>query len=175
MNIAHTKILPYQNKWQEKFKTEKKKLDYVFEDIALEVEHIGSTSVVGLASKSIIDIAVVIEDHIKADSFTEPLAQLGYTLILPMGTERHFYTKGDPIEYHLSIAYANRGGFWPRQILFRDYLRTHDLVRDKYAGLKADLLQKDPTGENEYIKGKTEFIQKILILSGWEEGQKYEK
>lgn len=88
-------------------------------------------------------------------------------------TERYFYTKGVPIKYHLSIAYADRGGFWSRQILFRDYLKNHPGVRDEYAGLKEDLLQKYPSGSDEYMRGKTGFVQKVLKLAGLKEGQKY--
>lgn len=132
MNISHTQLLPYQSSWADKFQNEKSKLQNIFGEAAISIEHIGSTSIDGLSSKSIIDIAVMIENHQDADTFTKPLAQIGYKFH-SLSTERHFYTKGDPIEYHLSIAYKNRGGFWNRQILFRNYLRRHHDIRDKYA------------------------------------------
>lgn len=172
-NIAHTKIIPYQSDWSEKFLLEKENLQKVFGGTALEIEHIGSTSIEGLSSKPIIDIVVMIENHENANAFADGLAQIGYKFH-SSSTERQFYTKGDPIEYHLSIAYANKGGFWPRQILFRDYLRTHPEVRDEYAKLKTDLLLKDPTGIDGYIAGKTEFVQRILKLARLKENQKYE-
>ena len=171
-NISHTKIIPYQSDWPKKFQVEKENLQKVFGDTALEIEHIGSTSIEGLSSKPIIDIVVMVENHENANYFTESLSKIGYKFH-SSSTERLFYTKADPIEYHLSIAYANRGGFWPRQILFRDYLRAHPEVRDEYAKLKNDLLQKDPTGSNGYIAGKTEFVQRILKLAGLKENQKY--
>ena len=106
----------------------------------------------------------MIENHQDADTFTKPLAKIGYKFH-SLSTERHFYTKGDPIECHLSIAYKDRGGFWKRQILFRDYLRCHLDTRDEYAALKESLLKSDPTGYDGYIKGKSEFVQKILRLA----------
>jgi GrpB-like predicted nucleotidyltransferase (UPF0157 family) len=172
INSSQTKILPYQSDWQSKFQAEKERLQEIFGNKALEIEHIGSTSVEGLSSKPIIDIVVVIENYQDADVFTEPLAKIGYKFD-SSSTERHYYIKGDPVEYHLSIAYANQGGFWSRQILFRDYLRSHTEARDEYAKLKENLLQKDPTGSDEYIGGKTDFVYKILGLAGWKEGQKY--
>ena len=171
-NISHTKIIPYQSDWPRRFLVEKESLQKVFGGTALEIEHIGSTSIEGLSSKPIIDIVVMIENHENANAFADGLAQMGYKFH-SASTERLFYTKGDPIEYHLSIAYANRGGFWPRQILFRDYLRTHPDVRDEYAKLKNDLLQKDPTGSDGYIAGKTEFVQGILKQAGLKENQMY--
>jgi len=172
MNAEKELIIPYQYDWPKKFQTEKEKLQDIFGINAFEIEHIGSTSIEGLSSKPIIDIVVMIENHQDADIFTESLAKIGYRFD-SSSTERHYYVKGDPVEYHLSIAYANLGGFWSRQILFRDYLRNHPEVRDEYAKLKDRLLQKDPTGSEEYIAGKTDFVYKILGLAGWKEGQKY--
>ena len=115
--------MPYQPSWPGKFLHAKELLQKVFGNKTIEIEHIGSTSIEGLPSKPIIDIAVMIDDHKDVDTFTESLAKIGYKFH-SSSTERHFYRKGDPIEYHLPIAYADRGGFWPRQILFRDYLQS---------------------------------------------------
>ena len=166
--------MPYQISWPKEFLLEKERIQKIFDDKAIEIEHIGSTSVEGLPSKPIIDMAVMIDNHEDADSFTEPLAKIGYKFH-SSSTERHFYRKGDPIEYHLSIAYTDRGGFWPRQILFRDYLRSHPEACDGYANLKKDLLRQDPTGVGEYLSGKTEFVNKILKLAGYKDGHKYER
>ena len=84
--------------------------------------------------------------------------------------ERYFWTKGDPIKYHLSIAFTDVGGFWPRQILFRDYLRSNSDARAEYAKLKEELIRKHPsslTGDGAYSQGKTEFVYRILRLAGW--------
>ena len=171
-SVSHTKIIPYQYDWLKKFQVEKEKLENFFGNKALEVEHMGSTSIEGLISKPIIDIVVMIEDHKDADTFIEPLTKLGYRFD-SSSTERHFYVKGDPTEYHLSIAYADTGGFWKRQILFRDYLRNHPEALHEYATLKVNLLKSNPTGHGGYITGKSEFVNKILNLAGWSEGQKY--
>lgn len=163
------RIVPYQADWQTMFRAEKERLKTVFGDAALEIEHIGSTAVEGLAAKPIIDIAVMVKSHQDANGFTEPLAQIGYDFD-QLSTERHFYTKGDPIEYHLSIAYTDRGGFWDRQILFRDYLRTHPDARDEYAVLKKQLLQADPSGKRY---DKTEFVNRILRQAEGKEGKEH--
>lgn len=162
----------YQRNWPKKFQAEKEKLQDVFGNKALEIEHIGSTSIEDLPSKPIIDMVVMIENHQDADTYTKPLAKIGYKFD-SVSTKRHYYVKGDPIEYHLSIAYADRGGFWSRQILFRDYLRNYTEARDEYAKLKESLLQKDPTGGDEYVAEKSDFVYKILCLAGWKDGQKY--
>jgi len=52
-------------------------------------------------------------------------------------------------------------------------LRSHPDVRDEYAALKKDLIEKYPDGVGEYSEGKTEFVQKVLDLAGWKEGNTY--
>jgi len=79
--------------------------------------------------------------------------------------ERHLFRRGSPTEYHLSIAYKDKGNFWERQILFRDYLRNHPDFRDEYQKLKEKLLRDDLTGKDSYISGKSEFINNVLILA----------
>jgi GrpB-like predicted nucleotidyltransferase (UPF0157 family) len=140
-------LSPYQPSWKERFHSEKERLQTVFGPAALEIEHIASTAIEGLPAKPIIDIAVMVVSHEDADGFTEGLAQIGYEHVPPSGSfERHFYTKGDPIQYHLSIAYTDLGGFWDRQILFRDYLRSSQEARDEYAKLKGQLIRAYPSG-----------------------------
>ncbi len=165
------KLSEFEAQWREKYEAERKQLLTVFGDAALEIEHIGGTAVDGLTSKPVIDIAVMIERREDADSFSEALASLDYTF-RSLSTERHFYVKGRPREFHLSVAYADEGGFWPRQILFRDYLRTHPEARREYAQLKTELLSGDPSGET-YSEGKTDFVYRILNLAGWKTGEKY--
>lgn len=168
-NISHTKLLPYQSDWPKRFQNEKEILRTLFGSMALKIEHIGSTSIEGLLSKPIIDIAVLIKNKEDGDKFIEPLSHLGYwynKVNSSNDNERYFFRKGEPTEFHLSIAYADRGSFWERQILFRDYLRNHLEARDEYARLKENLLKNDPTGIETYIAGKSEFVNKILQLAG---------
>ena len=172
MSDVYQGLSPHSADWEIKFEKEKELFKKVFGDSAIEIEHIGSTAIDGLPSKPIIDIAVMIKDHAMADAFTESLLGIGYKFH-SKSTERHFYQKGEPVEYHVSIAFTDRGGFWPRQIIFRDYLRSHPDARDAYALLKSELMTKYPKGVGEYSAGKTKFVQKILALAGWEDGLTY--
>lgn len=172
MSESYEGLFPYTPEWKSRFEIEKELLKHMFGDAALEIEHIGSTSIEGLPSKPIVDMVVMIDDHADADRFTDPLSKMGYAFH-SKSTERHFYQKRGPVAYNLSNAYADRGGFLPRQILFRDYLRSHPEARDEYAELKKNLIAKYPAGIGEYSEGKTGFVQKILAVAGWKEGQTY--
>jgi GrpB-like predicted nucleotidyltransferase (UPF0157 family) len=162
----------YDSQWNRKFQNEKRKLQEVFSTKLLAIEHIGSTAIPGLSSKPIIDIAVMIQDCEDVDSFAYHLEKLGYAFH-SKSTERHFYQKGQPVEFHLSIAYADRGSFWPRQILFRDYLRAHQELLSEYANIKNQLIKQFPSGSGGYSDGKSIFVDKVLILAGWKNGQTY--
>lgn len=168
---SHEKIVPYNPTWIELYKKEAEKIKEVFGDKVLGIEHIGSTSVLGLPSKPIIDIVVLVSNHKDAEEFIPQLKEIGYsfdtTSHTDMSTERHLLRKGDPTQFHLSIAYTDRGGFWKRQLAFRDYLREHPKERDTYAELKRKLIKEDPTGKNKYISGKTDFVNQILDKAGY--------
>ena len=178
-------LTPYQEAWKDEFEGEKTKLQSVFGVSALEIEHIGSTSIEGMPSRPIIDIAVMIESYKDADGFNDALIQIGYEPPPPphgnsKGGERYFYIKRHPPKCHLSVAFADQGGFWHRQIVFRDYLRANPAAHEEYARLKETLLHKYPsghgapaTGKGEYSHGKTEFVYRILRSAGWREGQLY--
>lgn len=166
MDLSHTKLIPYQPSWKEKFETEKTKLLEIFGGKAISVEHIGSTSIPGLSAKPIIDIAVLIEKREDGDSFIESVKELGYQYdALNSSGERHLFRKGNPTKFHLSIAYKDKGSFWERQILFRDYLRSYPDSRGEYQSLKESLLKDNPTGKGSYLSGKSDFVSRVLALA----------
>lgn len=183
---SHEQVAPYNPEWAGLYEAEAAKLKEVFGDDLLGIEHIGSTSVPGLPAKPIIDLMVLIDSHKNADKFIPRLEEVGYPFDFAShadnSTERHLFRKGNPTQYHLSIAYADRGSFWKRQLAFRDYLRAYPEKRDRYAALKQELIKKDPTGKDSYIGGKTDFVNEILDKSGFvqwkpptEMGQENEK
>jgi len=158
------KVVPYNEQWTKIFQAEKELISSKLRGKIIDIQHIGSTSIPQMSAKPIIDIAVLIENHENADKFNRPLAQIGYRFN-SSSTERQYYIKGDPDKFHLSIAYADRGGFWKRQILFRDYLRQHHDLALEYEALKKRLIGKYPDGSQPYTNGKNEFVRKILMLA----------
>ncbi len=85
--------------------------------------------------------------------------------------ERIFLRKGDPVEYHLSIA-CPKHTFWKRQITFRDYLRNHPELIEEYNQLKSKNIETTPDEDFSdlsrskiYNQGKGEFVEKVLKLA----------
>jgi GrpB-like predicted nucleotidyltransferase (UPF0157 family) len=173
IDTSHQEVREYDPKWAEMFEEEADRIKSLLGNKITRIEHIGSTSIVGLASKPIIDIAIEIPSSEDAEAIVESLSTLGYPSSREghdkdVSTERHLLRKGMPTEYHLSICYGDKGSFLERQILFRDYLREHNEDRDAYGALKKDLLKSDPTGKGDYIGSKTDFVMRILKKAGFE-------
>lgn len=134
-------------------------------DIAIDIIHIGSTSVPGLASKPIIDFNIIIASYDVFAQLVERLKNLGYKHDgdggLPM-RERFIGGNRDgfmdynmyvsPIESRVLLA----------QVLFSDYLRHHNDTLNEYAMLKQSLAEKHRNDIVAYVNGKHEFIMKVV-------------
>lgn len=74
------RIVDYDPTWPAKFKMHRAIIAKALSDAALQIEHIGSTSVPGLAAKPIIDILVVVEDSAEESTYLPRLDAVGYLL-----------------------------------------------------------------------------------------------
>lgn len=162
----------YNPEWPQKFESEALKIREILGDQILDIQHIGSTSIPILSAKPIIDIGVLVNSIDDIQSFVSKLSTLGYDYKPDMSSvERIFLRKGNPIEYHLSIA-CPKHLFWDRNITFRDYLRTHPELVKEYDNLKTQNLSETPEQDFDdlskskiYNKGKGDFVQKVLDLA----------
>lgn len=151
---SSTTLVPHSDEWKLLYEKESLLIKEIFGTHLIDIQHIGSTSVSDLISKPIIDIAVQIEKHTDADKFIEPLQTLGYIYKPDLSSaERHFFQKGNPVQFHLSTSYLDRGSYWRRQIAFRDYLASHAEARREYEQIKLNSIDK------------SEFVQRILALA----------
>jgi GrpB-like predicted nucleotidyltransferase (UPF0157 family) len=135
--------------------------------IALDIQHVGSTSIPGLAAKSTIDIAIGVRTMNEGRAAIEPLLALGYA----KGVEnfpdwRYFDREGhEPMEnVHLHMVPFG-GDRWNRYLLFRDYLRAHSDAASAYERAKRDLAAEFGKDRLGYVEGKTEFIEHVAFLA----------
>jgi GrpB-like predicted nucleotidyltransferase (UPF0157 family) len=151
-------IVPYDARWPEAFVAIARPLRAALGELALRIDHIGSTSVPGLAAKDIIDVQVTVEDFTCTPQLVAALAPLGYTqapdilgdhlppLYQGPATDwekRYFRPPANQRPMHLHIRALGR----PNQrypILFRDYLRAHPVASAAYAQIKINLSQRHP-------------------------------
>lgn len=166
------KFVKYDPIWPHKFKLEAEKISEVLDNQIKNIQHIGSTSIPGLSAKPIIDMGVLVDSILDINFFVTKLSSIGYEYKPDMSSvERIFFRKGHPVQYHLSIA-CPQHLFWNRNIIFRDYLRTHTDLAQEYEELKMKNLQETPESDfsdlsrsKTYNQGKGDFVSKILYLA----------
>ncbi len=113
VDSSHIQLVEYDSNWENIFQAESHLIKELFGGVIIVVEHIGSTSIPGLSAEPIIVIAVLISSYENHLFFTENLAELRYEYDQKgSSTERHFYRKGMPTQFHLSISFKNQGHFW---------------------------------------------------------------
>jgi GrpB-like predicted nucleotidyltransferase (UPF0157 family) len=132
---------------------------------AIRIEHVGSTSVPGLAAKPIIDIQVSVDDIDAEDAYDPALTALGWPLRLREADHRFFREPaGIPRTTHVHV--CAMGSRWERvHLLFRDYLRAHPDRARAYGDLKSALAERYRTLGVSYTEAKGPFIDDTLAAA----------
>lgn len=157
-------IVPYDRSWPDAFIAVARPLRTALGALALRIDHIGSTSVPGLAAKDIIDVQVTVKDFSCTPQLVAALAPLGYVLVpentgdhmppLYQGStadweKRYFRPPADMRDMHLHVRALGR----PNQrypLIFRDYLQVHPVASAAYAQIKISLSQRHPDDKDFY-------------------------
>lgn len=163
---APIEIVPYDPSWPARFEAEKAVLLEVFGATPVEVEHIGSTSVVGLAAKPVIDILLGVTHLAEVDARIAGLIARDYEYVRRYEVEfpeRRLFAKPRhrPRRVHLH-AVERSSGFWERQLRFRDFLRRHRDVAGDYCELKRRLAIQFGNDRDGYARAKTPFVEAVI-------------
>ncbi len=143
--------------WQERFRREEAKIR-----AALSIEHIGSTSVAGLAAKPIVDILLVVEDSGDEETYVPSLQDAGYVLRVrepDFHEHRMFRTPEKDVHVHV---YSSGSPEIDRYLLLRDRLREDEEDRELYARTKRDLAKGDWPSMQLHAEAKTAVIEGII-------------
>ncbi len=162
-------VVPYDSHWASQFETLKQTLWSVVKDFAISIEHVGSTSIPGLAAKPILDIDIVIPDYSFLNETIAALRTLGYEHRGNLGIEDReaFKNLNATIKHNLYVC-PKESVALKNHLCLRDTLRTNPQLREEYSSLKQMLAQKFPDSIDDYVEGKTDFILKILESNGLE-------
>jgi GrpB-like predicted nucleotidyltransferase (UPF0157 family) len=156
-------IVAYDPTWPGRFAELGRELRGGLGDVALRIDHIGSTSVPGLAAKPIIDIQVSVATFDPLEAFRTPLERLGYIYRAdnPERTKRYFR---EPPGRRRTHVHVRRAGSFSEQwaLLFRDYLRAHREVAVEYAAVKTRLAIQFRDDRHAYTEAKGPFMWEII-------------
>ncbi len=162
-------IVEYEPAWMSLFGALGLRLRAELGEVALRIDHIGSTAVRGLAAKPIIDVQVSVRALEPVDAYRGALERCGFVWRSSNTelTKRYFRERpGDP-RRHIHVRQA---GTFSEQLplLVRDYLRAHPTRALEYAALKRDLADRHGTDRHAYQQAKEPFSwQTIRLADGW--------
>lgn len=163
-------IEPYSEQWPLVAHELITELSKVFDSDALAIEHIGSTSIPGLAAKPIIDIMVMMKDFKTIDQNALRLTQAHSAWhLVPSELDerpwRRFVVKvlGDHRFAHLHLVPEGQQR-WEEHLTFREVLRADPELIAQYADLKHKLAVVHQSDREAYTDGKTQFIQSVLEM-----------
>ena len=164
LKVGEVKLEKWSPKWREDFEIEKRNLEGIFGDLALSIQHVGSTSVEGLSAKPIIDIAVGLESLSDFELMRDRFRQLPNYSIKEENTPGEILVRKGPEENRMAFIHVmeQSGDRMKQTIQFRDILNDNLKVRREYEKLKIDLAKKFPHDRKSYTAAKNDFIQDTL-------------
>ena len=164
-------VVDYDSAWIAAFEKEAAILNAVFEERVVEVQHIGSTSVPGLAAKPVIDILVVLDHTNDINSFDRAMEGVGYRVrgecldaTIPGTPGRFYFTKEtNGVRSHHVHVYAK--GHWEilDKLAFRDYLRAHSRKAAAYGELKRRNATQYRFDNIGYMRAKDVFVKSTVL------------
>lgn len=165
-------VVPYDPRWPDTFQQINSELRRALAAVpVVAIEHVGSTSVPGLAAKPVIDVDVVVARE-QVDAAIAALTAAGYrhrgdlgiedrhSMAEPGGPRRNVYVTvdGSPaLRNHLAL---------------RDTLRSDAALRGRYEARKLELAQREWDDVDDYAVAKSDIIQEILAVAGLPEAER---
>lgn len=163
-------LFPHEKEWEKEAQRTAEKLSNILGDSAVDIQHVGSTSVKTIAAKPIIDLAVGVRsfddilkygNKLKENGFYLRNSNIENQLLFACGS---YYDGTGDVQTHFIhvVIYGSRE--WNNYIGFRDYLNKNKEAAKQYEKLKIRLAEKCPEDEGrvKYTNGKHGFITEIL-------------
>jgi GrpB-like predicted nucleotidyltransferase (UPF0157 family)/quercetin dioxygenase-like cupin family protein len=166
-------ISDYDPTWPAWFDTVRRHVWPAVRDVALCIDHVGSTAVPGLAAKPVIDLDIVVASDHDARLAIEQLATLGYRWRGDLGVPgREAFTAIDDQAlppHNLYVVVENNKAHVDHWLL-RDVLRTEPEARRRYAALKKRNAQLADRDIDVYVAAKADFVADLLTRARAERG-----
>lgn len=175
-------VVRYHPEWKIEFEKIAQALHHALEGLEKEIQHVGSTSIVGMFAKPIIDIDIIIKKEELLEEVKLRLEKLGYQYRGEQGVQGRFAFR-QPTDlgsmltpmrnrqlHHLYVCYSDSLAL-KNHLIFRDALLNDENLREQYAQLKRTLIGDGELGREEYTKLKTDFILSVLAKKGFTDSE----
>ena len=155
-------LVEHDPDWARAYDEERRRIQGALADLALDVQHCGSTAIPGIRAKPILDVVVGVERLALGRECIKPLSGIGYTYLgdelIP---DEHFFGKGTPRTHHLHLV-AWRGTSWFDKVLFRDRLLADAALARAYEAMKVALAGRFQNDRTSYTQSKAAFIVGVI-------------
>lgn len=164
-------IAEYDPAWAVRYEALARAIRGALGDTLLRIEHVGSTSVPGLAAKPVIDILAVVADSADEASYVPRLVAIGYELrVREPDFFEHRMLRTAARDVHLHVYSPDAAAEIDRLVAFRDRLRANTEDRARYEAVKRRLASQRWPDMNAYADAKTEVIEGIIAAAIAENG-----
>jgi GrpB-like predicted nucleotidyltransferase (UPF0157 family) len=176
MMASRIEIVPYDDWWPQEFRVIGGAIRDAMGDLALRIDHIGSTSVPGLAAKDVIDVQVTVRE-LDGPAVAATLVPIGYTPWIGIAKDHvppgcdgdaadewrklYFHAPEGQRRTHLHVRQAGRAN-QRYALLFRDYLRASPQTAEAYRRIKEALARLHPEDQEAYYDVKDPVCDLIM-------------
>jgi GrpB-like predicted nucleotidyltransferase (UPF0157 family) len=155
-------LVEYDPEWPALFEREAVRIRATLGEKTLGVEHVGSTSVPGLAAKPVVDVVLVVSDSADEDAYVPELEAAGYVLrIREPDWHEHRLFKGPDTNVNVHT-FSDGCEEVATMLAFRDRLRTHDGDRALYERAKRELAAREWKYVQNYADAKSAVVRAIV-------------
>jgi len=171
MQTSTVTIVEYRPEWPAMAEAAIAEVRAVLGDTITAIEHMGSTSVPGLAAKPIIDLMAAASDLDAVAARTDALAAAGFERHHNTMADRLLYARGEDVMHRTHLLHIVEASTWEErnQRILRDHLRMHPEDVRRYAELKYAIVAAG-TSMGDYAAAKTELIQELTDRARAERG-----
>lgn len=174
------RLYDHEKEWEIEAQNTISRLREILGDVIKDIQHVGSTSILSIKAKPIIDIALAVDDFHDILAFEKELRDNGFyyrpnsqvtienQLLFACG---NYYTGSGDLQTHFIHVVLTGSIDWINYINFRDYLNSTPSAAKEYEDLKISLALQAPvdSGREKYLRGKHDFIvytlRKALVKS----------
>lgn len=168
-------VTDYSSQWPVQFEMLKNIYSIALQGVDTDIQHVGSTAVLGLAAKPIIDIDIIIDNDTVLETVIGRLENIGYKHRGDLGIPQREAFKhltgvynGKSLPAHNLYVCIKGCDSLNNHLTFRDYLKQHPGKIAEYSALKKRLAATYPNDIDAYVENKTPFITGILLAAGFD-------
>ena len=164
--VATIEVVAYDERWPVWFGQLRERYEAALADVSyVSIEHVGSTSVPGLAAKPVIDVDIVV-DRDGVTAAIDALVAIGYESRGEMGIVDRWATRApaDSIRTHTYVVVVGSLAL-RNHLAVRDALRNDERLRDEYGALKLRVAA-ETDDLDVYVPAKSAILHRILAAAG---------